>query len=106
MRLLDPSGKPVRNVVLQCRDAGDVASFSFAPTDAEGLTKTECAIAPFTICVLPKHLQDPTAARAHVQARLGQQDPFTDVRLVVGRFAPRAGETVTVELRLPPEWER
>ncbi|HZN38554.1 MAG TPA: sigma factor-like helix-turn-helix DNA-binding protein [Planctomycetota bacterium] len=104
--VLDPSGKPVRNVVLQCRDAGDVARFSFAPTDAEGRTTIECDIAPFTICVLPKSLQDPAAGRAHVQARLGQRDPFTDVWLVVGRFTPRAGETVTVEVRLPPEWER
>jgi hypothetical protein len=92
--------------VLECRDAGDVAQFSFAPTDAEGRATTECGIAPFTICVLPKRLQDPAAARAHVQARLGQRDPFTDVRLTVGRFTPRAGETVSVEVRLPAEWER
>jgi hypothetical protein len=74
--------------------------------DAEGRTTTECDIAPLTICVLPKRLQDPAAAQAHVQARPGQPDPFTDVRKAVGRFTPRAGETITVEVRLPPEWER
>ena len=104
--VLDAAGKPVRNVVLECRDAGDVAQFSFAPTDGEGRATTECGIAPFTICVLPRRLQDPAAVRAHVQARLGQRDPFTDVRLTVGRFTPRAGETVTVEVHLPAEWER
>src|SRR5262245_55863523 len=104
--VLEPSGKPAHNVRLECRDAGGVARFSFAPTDAEGRTTTECDVAPFTLCVLPKSLQDPAAAQAHAQARLGQSDPFTDVRMVVGRFAPRAGEKVALEVRLPPEWER
>jgi hypothetical protein len=41
-----------------------------------------------------------------VMWRVPHEDPFAGQWLTLGRVTPKMGETVEVELRLPPEWDR
>lgn len=74
------------------------------PTDDAGRSESEGEVGTYTAWVLPKALQDPKALQEFYQSRAGQPDPTASVRQQVGTFTTRRGETVEVDLRLPPGW--
>jgi hypothetical protein len=86
------------------REAAGKTLFTFPPTDRDGRTTLQCGIAPLTIGVLPKRLQDREAQAALWRDRGSNPDPVAVVELRLGQVQPRAGETVTVDLHLPADW--
>ena len=61
-----------------------------------------------TLRVLPKRLQSQEAQnKAWNEARAtGDADPFASCWIPLGTTTIAAGQTTTLELRLPPEWEK
>ncbi|HEX6812546.1 MAG TPA: RNA polymerase sigma factor [Planctomycetota bacterium] len=103
LRVLDPAGLPVRGatVLVQPGDGrGD--------TKDDGTVSFELSAGTVALHTLPKRLAAPEARRglAKQAAASGVRDPFAAHLLPIGTATVVAGETATLELRLPPEWEK
>lgn len=106
VRLVDPAGVPASGVTVELRDAAGVPRQVLAPTEADGWTSGDVEAEAFTVHVLPRRLQDLRARQEVWRAEPNNRDPFVTVRLRLGSVTARVGETTTIELRLPPEFER
>ena len=106
VRLLDASGVAVVGVLVELRDAADKPRTWLAATGADGWTTGELEAGVFSACVLPRRLQDQKAQQEVWRANVGNPDPFAAMRLRLGTVTARVGETMTIELRLPPEFEK
>ncbi|HLQ38136.1 MAG TPA: sigma-70 family RNA polymerase sigma factor [Planctomycetota bacterium] len=104
LRVIDAAGKPAANVEV----VGQPENVRLSRTGADGTTTAELAAQTITLRVLPKRLQSPEAQmklrnEAHAA---GQTDPLAPYWLTLGTATIDTGQTTTLELRLPPEWEQ
>jgi hypothetical protein len=103
LRLLDAAGAPAAGVGLWLLDAGQQRIFVPA-TDAAGALQAECDAGTYTVTVLPQWLQDAARRSAFLRDHAGEADPTASVRIPLGTFDLRMGETIEFELRLPTDW--
>ncbi|HZN41230.1 MAG TPA: sigma-70 family RNA polymerase sigma factor [Planctomycetota bacterium] len=94
VRLLTPDGSPAANVELLD-----------ATTDADGRMKVLLRPQSVTLRLLPRRLSS-RDARRQVRAEHAGGDPFAGHWIELGQATVAAGKTTTLELRLPPEWEK
>ena len=106
VRLVDASGAAVVGVTIELRDVADKPRTWLPVTGDEGWTTGELEAGVFSACVLPRRLQDQKAQQEVWRANVGNPDPFAAMRLRLGMVTTAAGETTSVELRLPPEFEK
>jgi len=106
VRVLDASGAAVMGVPIELRDAADKSRQWLPPTGDDGWTTGEFEIGVFTACALPRRLLDNKAQEEIWRASPDNPDPFASLRLRLGTVTARVGETTSVELRLPPEFEK
>ena len=105
LRVLNDSGKPVGDVGLFLRSA-DGHCHQTPGSDANGRISTEVETQTFTVQVLPRSLQRITF-RVQDWHLLGiGADPGAGSWLTLGNVTAKRGETVELEVKLPPEWDR
>ena len=104
VRLLDPAGAPVAGVSVH----GPDDSWQMPATKGDGTTSSEHAPATLSLRVLPKRLLDRAQLDKVWVAAIaaGDRDPLAKFWLGIGNATITAAETTTLELRLPPEWEK
>jgi RNA polymerase sigma factor (sigma-70 family) len=104
VRLLDRHGQPVTGASLRLGATDNTLPL----TVEDGSTSAEVAAGTFTLRILPKGLQSEAAqAKVVMEARAaGRSDPFAELWMAVCTATITAGETTSLELRLPPEWEK
>jgi hypothetical protein len=104
----DASGATVPKLQIRVTRAGRNAIDWLRPTDASGATDAELPAEDVMLAVLPKRLQSPVAQHALRQAAgaPGGVDPVEATRMEIARATIVAGKVTTLELRLPPEWEK
>lgn len=100
----DPAGHPAADLALLVLPDGQ----RLPPTGADGTTTAELTARATTVRVLPKRLQTPEAqAKVWREGEAaGQSDPLAPFWITLGEATVVAGQTTTLELRLPPEWEK
>jgi hypothetical protein len=111
LRLVGGDGRPVAGVPLVLLGEGQFESpwprARTLPSDAAGWIECEGETRALSVQVLPQRLQSDEAQRLLMeQAAEGSADALRAHRLTLGTVLPRRGETVAVELQLPPEWYR
>ena len=95
VRLLAPDGKPAANVGLLG-----------GTTDAEGRLSVLLRPRTVRLRVLPRRMTSREARAKARAARTDGGDPFAAHWLELGHATIVAGRTTTLELRLPPAWEK
>jgi RNA polymerase sigma factor (sigma-70 family) len=104
VRVLDGAGNAVAG--LSVRGPDDL--WQLPLTSGDGTASAKHAPGAVALRVLPKRLLD----RAQLQKvyaggiAAGEKDPLASLWIEVGTATITAGETTTLELRLPPEWEK
>jgi len=103
LKVLDAAGKPVPFVEILAPDDQRLPR-----TGPDGATTAELTAQNITLRVLPKRLQSAEAQQKlwAERAGAGQTDPLAPHWLTIGTATIAAGQTTTLELRLPPEWEK
>jgi hypothetical protein len=77
-------------------------------TGVDGRATCELTAGTYTFRIVPQRLMSEEAQRRlreEADAR-GEEDPFARFWITVGTATITAGEATTLELRLPPEWEK
>jgi hypothetical protein len=103
VRLLDSTGNPVPRVQINLTDIAGTGPSALGTTRADGRVERLLPAGTFHAFVLPKRLQDEQASR---EFHRSVTDPAqrAAVRVPIGAFTVRSGQTTEVELRLPEDW--
>ncbi len=97
--LLDSGGRAMEAVTLHAQ------ADPMPATDAKGATSVEVGVGTVTVFVLSKAMQSAEAQQRLIRsATAGSGDPFAAHRVQLGTATVVAGQTTTLELRLPPNW--
>jgi hypothetical protein len=103
LRVLDPAGQPARGVAVVVRP-GDARG----ETQEDGSVGFELTAGAVTLHALPRRSVTPEA-RSEVPVQMvatGSSDSVTGPLVQIGSATVAAGRTTTLELRLPPGWEK
>jgi hypothetical protein len=103
LRVLDPAGQPARSVAVIVRPGGGRGD-----TQEDGSVRFELTAGAVTLHTLPKRFKIPEGRSELVMgvAANASSEFLAEYLMQVGSATVVAGRTTTLELRLPPEWEK
>lgn len=106
IRVVDAASRPVTGVALHLRDETGALRRVLPVTDADGMVTDDLPLGAFGVHVLPRSLCDEAARAQWLEQRRGQADPFAGAWVSAGNLTTRDETAQTIELRLPPEFDR
>jgi hypothetical protein len=111
LTVVDANGNAVDGVEVQAIGDAKDARAPLPRTDARGATSAEVTATTFRLRTLPKRLQ-PLEARNKLRQEVktagtgsAQDDPLGPFWIRVGTVTVSAGQSASLEVRLPAEWD-
>ncbi|HLQ36557.1 MAG TPA: sigma factor-like helix-turn-helix DNA-binding protein, partial [Planctomycetota bacterium] len=105
VRLLDSRGTPAVGVSIELRDAEGHRRHQLSATRSDGTVEQLLEAQTFVCMVLPAALLEPKAQAELRAANPNSNDPFGEVLLRLGEVTVKQGETTTLDLHLPADWD-